>query len=384
MALVTAYVVYRAFNIFLFLLFSPLESFVQRLEVKDPPPDTTSFPSPSHQHSSTPLPSSVPLPQDATKAQSKWEESHLTIDGQFELPTCSEPPVSVVAITTTTTSSPAALVKDVPTQPSGTVVFSSSEDAHTIIPSVETGSRVSVQSIANQVGPIAQAPVPCDQDAASSQVQQSDGQVVLEGGEPSLERDGLHSSITVKLDHPYSGSPWKKREEQEQRGERRDGEQDRVQSLEQQQEEGEEEANASASDSPQVVRRSSRKKATQTKKTSRESVKSPVESKLTKGASAASPTKTRSSTRSGGVRGRAKRTVPTSEAEEPFTSPPRAKRTRRMDQTTPAQVESGSGGAESLEKSPYEWGVEEVAEFINSIPHIDCTEVFKEHVSESA
>jgi len=215
-------------------------------------------------------------------------------------------------------------------------------------------------------------------------VQKSDGQVVLEGSEPGLERDGLHSSITVKLDHPYSGSPWKKREEQEQREERRDGEQDRVESLEQQQEEGEEEANASAGDNPQMVRRSSRKKATQTKKTSRESVKSPADSKLTKGASAASPTKTRSSTRSGGVRGRAKRTVPTSETEEPFTSPPRAKRTRRMDQTTLAQVESGSGGAEVLEKSPYEWGVEEVAEFINSIPHIDCTEVFKEHVSESA
>ena len=350
----------------LLLLFFPLESFVQRLEVKDPPPDSTPFPPPSHQHSATPLPGSVAGPQDTTQEQSsRWEESHLTIDGQFEMATHSEPPVSVAAVTTTT-SSPSAVVKDMPTQP---VVFSSSEDVRLIVPSVVAVSRVSGPSIA-----MVQGCVPFDQDVVSSHLQQSDGQLVMEGGELRLEREGLHSSITVKLDHPYSGSPWKKREEEEQReeGERWDGEQGGLESL---QEEREEEANASVGDSPQMVRRSSRKKVAQTKKTSGDSVKGLAESKLTRSASAASPTKTHSSTRSGGVRGRAKRTVPSS---DPFTSPPRAKRTRRIGLIAPTRAMSG---AEVSEKSPYEWGVEEVADFIDSIPHCDCTEVFKEHVS---
>ena len=186
-------------------------------------------------------------------------------------------------------------------------------------------------------------------------------------------KEGVRRSVNVavKMDHPYSGSSWKKHDSEEERAEE---EQSGDESPGQQQEEerGEE---SSLSDSPRILRRS-RRKAAQMIKSPHVSANNPA----TEGKSTTSPMKTRSSNRSGS-RGRPKRTVPTkytSEGEDLSSSPPPAKRTRNIAQISLAQTEDYSGG---VEKPPLEWGVEEVADFISNIPHCNCMEVFKEHVS---
>ena len=258
-------------------------------------------------------------------------------------------------------------------------VFSSSEEMHLVRSLAEAHSRLqltqpgeephlSAHRIESHIGSTTQGILPMIEDVTA----EPSGS--LQGGKQRLGRrkEGLHRSVNVavKLDHPYSGSPQKKHGNEEQRGEE---EQSGDESSDQRRP-GERGDEASVSESPQILRRS-RRKAVQMIKSPHVSANSPA----TEGKSA-SPMKSRSSNRSGS-RGRARRTVPTkytSEGEDLSTSPPPAKRTRNIAQMSLTQTEEYGGG---VGKPPLEWGVEEVADFVGSIPHCNCMEVFREHVS---
>ena len=167
----------------------------------------------------------------------------------------------------------------------------------------------------------------------------------------------LYSSIAVRLDHPYSGSPWRKTTEEAETPQERD-------EVEQCQESHEEHPS-----SPQKGRRSRRKGPTK---------------KLTSG----SPTSTPGSSDEGssprkrklGVTTRGASAKAAQQSSETEQSPP-AKRTRRAAAgSTRSPQEPAGGDNETSQKHPLEWGMEEVRDFISNIPHCDHT-IFVEHVS---
>lgn len=374
------------------LLHLLLETFVQRLEIKDPPTDSaTNLPSPPLHHSDATSVKPQLLRQDycapvqspsSTIATSRLKHSkdqlrklsseagqsnvsHLDVG----LPESSQPDP--------TATPPAPQTH--PSCPPNSAVFSSSPEIHLVRSLAEAPSQLrltqpgeelqlSAHHVERHGGSTTQGILPTIQDVTLEPGGSMQGSNQRLGG----RKEGVRRSVNVavKLDHPYSGSSWKKHDNEEERAEE---EQSGDESPEQQQEEerGEE---SSVSDSPQILRRS-RRKAAQMIKSPRVSANTPA----TEGKST-SPMKTRSSNRSGS-RGRPKRTVPTkytSEGEDLSSSPPPAKRTRNLAQISLAQTEDYGGG---VEKPPLEWGVEEVADFISSIPHCNCMEVFKEHVS---
>lgn len=374
------------------LLHLLLETFVQRLEIKDPPADSaTNLPSPPLHHSDATsvkpqlqrqdycAPVQSPSSTIATshlkhskdqlrKLSSEAGQSNIShLD--MGLPESSQPDP--------TTAPP--IPQTHPSCPPNSAVFSSSPEIHLVRSLAEAPSQLrltqpgeklqlSAHHVERHGGSTTQGILPTIQDVTSEPGGSMQGSNQRLGG----RKEGVRRSVNVavKLDHPYSGSSWKKHDNEEERAEEeRSGDE----SPEQQQEEerGEE---SSVSDSPQILRRS-RRKAAQMIKSPRVSANTPA----TEGKST-SPMKTRSSNRSGS-RGRQKRTVPTkytSEGEDLSSSPPPAKRTRNLAQISLAQMEDYGGG---VEKPPLEWGVEEVADFISSIPHCNCMEVFKEHVS---
>ena len=342
------------------------ESFVQKLEIKDPPTDSaTILPSP-------PLcPSSASNPRDATLVKPQLLQDYRT------------PPMQSPSSATVIATSPlkyhksqlrklSSEAEDSNVGQLDVALTESLAEAHSRLQLTQPGEepRLSAHHIESRIGSITHGILP------TIEVVTTEPSGSLQGGKQRLGRrkEGVHRGINVavKLDHPYSGSPWKKNGNEEQRGEE---EQSGDESLEQPQP-GERGDEASVSDTPQILRRS-RRKAAQMIKSPHVSANSPA----TEG-KGASPIKTRSSNRSAS-RGRAKRTIPTkytSEGEDLSTSPPPAKRTRNIAQMSLTQAEEYGGG---VEKSPLEWGVEEVADFIGSIPHCNCMEVFKEHVSMS-
>ena len=371
-----------------------LETFVQRLEIKDPPTDSaTNLPSPPlhpsdatsvkpqllrQDYRSPPVQSPSSTIATSSLKHSKGQLRKLSSDaGQSNishldmgLPESSQPDP------TTTPSAP----QTHPSCPPNSAVFSSSPEIHLVRSLAEAPSQLrltqpeeelqlSAHRVERRGGSTTQGILPTIQDVTTESGGSMQGSNQRLGG----RKEGVRRSVNVavKMDHPYSGSSWKKHDSEEERAEE---EQSGDESPEQQQEEerGEE---SSLSDSPRILRRS-RRKAAQMIKSPRVSANNPA----TEGKSTTSPMKTRSSNRSGS-RGRPKRTVPTkytSEGEDLSSSPPPAKRTRNIAQISLAQTEDYSGG---VEKPPLEWGVEEVADFISNIPHCNCMEVFKEHVS---
>lgn len=342
------------------------ESFVQKLEIKDPPTDSAIL------LSSPPLhPSSASNPRDTTLVTPQLLQDYRTPPMQS--------PSSATVIATSPLKHPKGQLRKLSSEAEDSNVSQldvalpeSLAEAQSRLQLTQTGEepRLSAHCIESHIGSTTQGILPTMEDVTT----EPSGS--LQGGKQRLGRrkEGVHRSINVavKLDHPYSGNPWKKHDNEEQRGEEEEQSGDESSEQPQPGERGDE---ASVTDSPQILRRS-RRKAAQMIKSPHVSANSPA----TEG-KGASPMKTRSSNRSAS-RGRAKRTVPmkyTSEGEDLSTSPPPAKRTRNIAQMSLTQTEEYGGG---VEKSPLEWGVEEVAEFIGSIPHCNCMEVFKEHVSK--
>lgn len=361
------------------------ESFAQKLEIKDSeePISPISFPlhlssPPLHHkaHTATPastvaaseieievLQSNVTPPSEARSPTKRSrgrprkvadiqelaqmeavEEGRVVNDHQFSIPV-PESDVQqseVVQINTTQTSGP---------QESMPIILQAVEEAQVAASIAERQTETTSESGTMDKVQVANTPQHDSHTSMNDLLpknQESDGEVPQD----------LYSSKAVRLDHPYSESPWKKRSP---------GDAEGTGSGEQHEQEGGEQQEGTSS--PQKARRSNRR--TQGSSTSNKRAAAAKQS-----SPAGEPSTSTDASTSRRTRSKGGKKVTEMDTEDPTMSPPPAKRTRRAVAHKPQK----HAEEEKIERHPLEWGVEEVAEFVSGIPHCDYADVFKEHV----